>query len=473
MKSKPSLKEGIHRRRQRSQRILFIIAGGLVLAGILSFIPPIRSRIVNKIDDFRAWYAYQVNPPSEAVFLPEEQQSMETIVAATLQAYTVTPEAAAATATATLPPEATIEPTATLIPTPSPTPLPEVIDLSDQVTYVHQHGRWNYCGPANLTMALNFWGWEGNRDDVGMALKPGPDDPDMDFIERTRIDKNVMPYEMVNFVNDQTEYRAFYRYGGKLDLVKKMIANGYPVLIEKGYYEYSQITNSVDWMGHYLYVTGYNETEGYLIVQDAYLIEDDKFIGENYHVPYDEFIEEWRYFNYLFIMVYPAQNESEVINLVGPWNNQDWANQRALDIANQEITELSGLELFFAWFNKGTSHVQKFEYVDAAFAYDYAFLLYADLEENERPWRIMWYQTGPYFAYYYSARYQDVINLANTTLDQVVSEPTLEESIYWRGMARLALGETGNAAEDFKQTVWINPNFAPGWEMLNQLGVSP
>jgi len=132
------------------------------------------------------------------------------------------------------------------------------------------------------------------------------------------------------------------------------------------------------------------------------------------------------------------------------------------------------LPLFFAWFNKGTSHVQLYEYVDAAFAYDYAFLLYADLEDSERPWRIMWYQTGPYFAYYYAGRYQDVINLANTTLyDQMLTEPTLEESIYWRGMARLALGETGNAAEDFKQTVWINPNFAPGWEMLNTLGVTP
>ena len=38
--------------------------------------------------------------------------------------------------------------------------------------------------------------------------------------------------------------------------------------------------------------------------------------------------------------------------------------------------------------------------------------------------RMMWYQTGPYFAYYYSARYQDVINLANTTLNDTISTPT-------------------------------------------------
>jgi hypothetical protein len=23
-------------------------------------------------------------------------------------------------------------------------------------------GRYNYCGPANLTMALEYWGWKGD-----------------------------------------------------------------------------------------------------------------------------------------------------------------------------------------------------------------------------------------------------------------------------------------------------------------------
>ena len=71
-------------------------------------------------------------------------------------------------------------------------------------------------------------------------------------------------------------------------------------------------------------------------------------------------------------------------------------------------------------------NVQVFEYVDAAFAYDFAFQLYAGLENDEtsRPYRIMWYQTGPYFAYYFSGRYQDTINLANTTLFERVFRET-------------------------------------------------
>jgi len=85
----------------------------------------------------------------------------------------------------------------------------------------------------------------------------------------------------------------------------------------------------------------------------------------------------------------------------------------------------------------------------------------------------MWYQTGPYWAYFYSGRFQDVINLANTTLLETISDPTLEESIYWRGKAYLAQGLTNEAIADFRETIRLNPNFSPGWYELDQLGVGP
>ena len=112
------------------------------------------------------------------------------------------------------------------------------------------------------------------------------------------------------------------------------------------------------------------------------------------------------------------------------------------------------------------------EYGDATYAYDYAFgTLYPSLpEDGLRPYRMMWYQTGPYWAYFYSGRYQDVINLANTTLIETISEPVLEESFYWRALASEALGETQGAVDDLRQAVQINPNFAPGWQQLERLG---
>ncbi len=99
--------------------------------------------------------------------------------------------------------------------------LPEFV-LLEGVTYTHQHGKWNYCAPANLTMALSYWGVAYKRDDVAYGLKPYDED------------KNVNPDEMVAYVNQQTPLRALGRVGGTLETVKRLVANGYPVIIEKG-----------------------------------------------------------------------------------------------------------------------------------------------------------------------------------------------------------------------------------------------
>ena len=74
----------------------------------------------------------------------------------------------------------------------------------------------------------------------------------------------------------------------------------------------------------------------------------------------------------------------------------------------------------------------------AALVHDQVFKLYPSIPERERPWRILWYQTRPYWAYYYTGRYQDVINLATTTRN-AMSEPVLEESYYWRAPIKVQL----------------------------------
>jgi tetratricopeptide (TPR) repeat protein len=161
----------------------------------------------------------------------------------------------------------------------------------------------------------------------------------------------------------------------------------------------------------------------------------------------------------------------EVLTVLGPWADPAWANQHALEIAQAEVQSLSGIDQYFAQFNEGTSHVNLLQYADAAAAFDRSFNLYANLlDDGLRPYRIVWYQTWPYWAYYYTGRYQDVINLADTTLNDTISEPVLEESFYWRALAREALGDLDGALADFRQSVALNPNFGPGWDQLARLG---
>ncbi|RPH56947.1 MAG: hypothetical protein EHM81_12320, partial [Chloroflexi bacterium] len=417
--------------RKKLTLILLTVIGLPILAIGVYNIPFVNEKLSWRLENLRTQIIYFFRPPNEAVFLPSAQEQIDQIVQATLQAF-VTP-----TLTPTPPATATtVGPT--LTPTITATPLPKAVSLPG-VKYVDQHNRWNYCGPANFTMALNFWGWKGNRDDIAKVVKPGILNSKKDFIQRGFDDKNVMPYEMVDFVNDNTEFHAISRFGGDIDLIKRLIVAGFPVIIEKGYFE-RDANGKITWMGHYLFVTGYDDKQGGFIVQDAYLIP-----GKNLLSKYDIFVEGWRSFNYIFMVVYPLAKEQDVYALLGNWYDEKWADQHALGIDNQEVKTLTGLEAFFAWFNKGTSHVQLLQYNDAAPAFDQAFSIYATLgsDDKQRPYRMMWYQTWPYWAYYYSGRYQDVVDLANTTLYKTIAKPTLEESLYWRGLAYLALGQTG------------------------------
>jgi len=446
-------------RNKRFTRIILYLLVAVAAAVGFYYLPPVHARLSWRLDNLRTQIIYFFRPPDQAVFQPAQQDQLAAMVSATMQALQDK-----STPTPSRTPSPTAGPTST--PTITPTPLPEQVSLPG-VVYVDQFNRWNYCGPANLTMALNFWGWKGTRDDVAKAIKPGENDPRKSFIDRGKTDKNVMPYEMVDFVNNDTEYRALFRYGGDVALFKRLIAAGFPPIAEKGYYE-KDYSGKVGWLGHYQFATGYDDAASELIVQDTYRE------GKDYHIDYQTFAEGWRSFDNLFIVVYPSEREAELLALLGPYADPQWAAQHALDEADQDIQDLSGIDLFFAWFNKGTSQVQLQQYADAALAYDQAFQIYATLgnDDKQRPYRIMWYQTGPYFAYYYSGRYQDVIDLVNTTLD-TISEPDLEESLYWRGLAEYALGDSGSAFKDVRQAVYLNPHFQAGLSKLQEWGIQP
>ncbi len=453
----------------RPLRILLAVIGIVILTVAVYNIPFVNTRLAWRMDNLRASIRNFINPPDEQVFLPATLPPTERILPTPIVTHIAPP----ITATPTL---ALPTPTATL----TPTPLPERIDLKGDRFYTDQKNRWNYCGPANLVMALKFWGWKGLpgqttdlRDQVASIVKPGFNDPQKGFIERGRLDLNVMPYEMADFVINYTDYTAIIRHGGELATLKALLAAGFPPIIEKGYYE-RDTQGKHTWMGHYLFVTGYDDAEQIFIVQDAYYLNEEK-PRKNRRISYDELLEGWRAFNYQFLIVYPPEREQEVLTALGSWSDPTWAHQHALALAENDIKTQQEIDLFFAWFNKGTSHVSLQDYAAAAAAYDQAFTLYAGLtqDNNQRPYRMVWYQTGPYWAYFYTGRYQDVINLANVTLSTPSTGPTLEESLYWRAMAYYALGQTNPAATDMREAVRLNPNFAPGLQRLQEWGLQP
>jgi hypothetical protein len=414
---------------------------GLCLCSVVVYnLPPVHDRLAWRVDTLRVQVKRYFNPPEQVLFVPQEQ--VDAIVRGTLTAM-------APTLTATLPPALTTAPSPSPAPTATWAPLPESISL-DGIR--HEYQQFNNCAPSSLSMVLSHWGWTGDQYVTRAYLRPSFETDD----------KNVNPYEIVDYVKKQTQFDAVWRVGGDMDTLKRLLAAGFPVLIEKGLED----PHDHSWLGHYQILSGYDDARSQFLVYDSY-----QGPPEAYGVPYGEVAQFWRHFDFVYIVVFPPERAADVNAILGA-NADPQANFRnAANLALAEANNLSGREQFFAWFNVGSNLVYLQDYANAAQAYDNAFSLYAGLPEKERPWRLLWYQDGPYSAYYHTGRYQDVIDLAHSTLINV-DKPVLEETYYWRGMAREAMGDRQGAIEDLTRAYTLNPHSTPAGAELQNISSS-
>jgi tetratricopeptide (TPR) repeat protein len=290
----------------------------------------------------------------------------------------------------------------------------------------HNYQTWNNCGGANLTMALSYFGWGYDQDVARAWLKPNMED------------KNVSPGQMAAFVNQQTDLpniRAIWRYGGDLNLIKRAVAAGFPVIVEAGF-----DVDNLGWMGHYETVVAYDDASQTIWVYDSYL-------GPSQAHTYTDFDIWWRHFNRAFILLFPLDREAEARAVLGAYVDPNAATQIALDAARREAT--ASPSDAWAWFNMGTSFVKLGNYYDAATAFDQAFRL-------GLPYRLMWYMFGPYEAYYNIGRYDDVLTLAANTEATTVY---VEETNYWRGMVYAARGQYDLALNELNNALAFNRHF--------------
>lgn len=440
------------KKKKKFLKFFLILICLFTLALGVYFIPSVKKRVDWGVYQIKSKIFYFFNPPGEDSFTPEQQAEME-------EAVRLTQTAAAAEATETPVPTVTptVTPTNYISPTPtqtaSPTPTATAIPDSVQLEgVVHEFQDFNNCGPANLSMALSYWGWEGDQYTTAEWLKPNDRD------------RNVMPYEMVDYVEEETDFDIILRYGGDIEMIKKFIAAGYPVLIEKGFED--EVPQG-GWMGHYGVLTAYDDETEEFLIQDSYVAED-------YVYTYERVEEFWHSFNYVYLVIYPPEDEAEILSILGPQADETYNLEYAAQKALQEVETTTGMDQFFSWYNYGSSLVLLKDYYGAAEAYDNAYaIIYDEFDGYNHAWRITWYQTGPYYAYYYTERYDDVISLADLTLSYSSNEPAIEESWVWRGRAKVALGDTEGAIEDFQAAL----EWHPGWEVaedeLEALGVEP
>jgi hypothetical protein len=438
--------------------ILFGILAVIVAVAITLTLPSVWSRVSFRVQQTFGEIKYALFPPEKSIFTPGQQVDplVATAVQGTLNALSTTQTATPTALSTALP---------TPLPTNTPVPLPPYVYLEGVRP---EQQRYNNCGPTTLSMYLSFYKWDGHLVENGEV----PQDQIAPFLKPYKDDKNVMPYEMKAFVEEYTDLRAILRMGGDLQTIKTLLSAGFPVMVEKGFED----PDVKGWSGHYNLVIGYDEARQVFFTQDSYkLIHTENWrTSKGFEVPYADMLTNWRAFNYIFLVIYPQDKGNDVLNALGPLADETAAYQVAYDRAVQETASLTDArDLFFAWFNMGTSKVYLQEYATASAAYDSAYSIYPSIPESARPWRMIWYQTGPYFAYFYSGRYQDVINLADTTLTVMAKPPAHEESYYWRARAKLALGDQAGAIQDLQESLVYHAGFIPSVEELQTLGINP
>lgn len=310
-------------------------------------------------------------------------------------------------------------------------------------THIAQH--WNNCGPATLTMGLTYFGVAANQTPAATWLKPNTEDG------------NVSPWQMVEYVNSQLPgtTRALMRVGGDLEMLKTLIANDFPVVIEAGY---DPEPDRLGWMGHYLLVMGYDDSTQQVNTQDSYL-------GPNTRYSYTHIEEFWHHFNNTYIVLYDFNREQDVMALLGDDADVTQNYLNALE-KNRQLALASPNDAF-AWFNLGSNYVALAD-MDAK-AYEYAAAAYDQARNIGLPWRMLWYQFGPYEAYNAMGRFQDVLNLARVLLDEPGTSQHIEETYYYAGVAREGLGERDRALNNYIEAIHQNPNFKPAVEARDRL----
>ena len=374
-----------------------------------------------------------------------DQPPTVTAAPATATAFPTVEIAAPATAAEPSPvptrPASTPVPTvAALVETAAPRSSPNRLPTSARIYgLLHQQQTWNNCGPATITMALSYYGWRRDQAFAAERLKPN------------REDKNVSPEELADFVEAESNVKAIVRMGGTLDLLKLLVANEFPVVIETG-----AMFEAYDWIGHYRALIAYDDAYDVFYFFDSFLGVGDGAQGVS--ISYLDVDANWQAFNRTFIVVYEPQREPLLRELMGRhWNEEDAA---LIAFESAQLEARREPQNPFAWFNMGTSLVALERYQEAATAFDQAN------RTGQLPWRMHWYQYGAFAAYFHVGRYDDVMSLVRINQNNARE---LEETYYWQGRVQEAQGNPQSAAASYRRALAYNPQFDAARQALASL----
>jgi tetratricopeptide (TPR) repeat protein len=308
----------------------------------------------------------------------------------------------------------------------------------DGLTMVYQD--INRCSAAALSIQLSYF-------EEGIAYTEA-----IRWLNPHNEDVAVRLDEMAAFAHSRG-LGAIERIGGTPELLKALVAGGFPVLIENSYYDGADYYR--DWMSHNRVIMGYDDAVGMFYTFDPLLGAGEDGLGRP--IPYEDIDTRWRPFNRDYLVIYRLEDEPALQAILG----QHWDTRYNAEFAlAQSQAELdAGNFDSFTLFNQGAALALLGRFEEAAAAFDRA-------RQNGLPWRMFWYQYGAFEAYYHTGRYDDLLALVR---DVIAATPGVEEVYYYAALAYEAQGDLIRAQANYEVAAWRNPSFAPATAGLARL----
>lgn len=300
----------------------------------------------------------------------------------------------------------------------------------------HIFQTFNNCGPASLSMALYYYGYNVSQSELGNDLRPyqhptGDND-----------DKSVTLYELAE-KSKEYDLVPYHRPNGDIEILKRLIAADLPVVTRTW-------LNPNEDIGHYRVVKGYDETRGILI-------QDDSLQGANLEYTYNELLEIWKPFNYEYLVLVPKDKVKEVEAILGPNVDEDYAWQKSLErsieiFATNPTDVNAGLNISVAHYNLGhyPESIEAFEQV-----------------ETRLPSRALWYQIEPIKSYYELGNYDRVFEITNRIINN--HNRAFSELYIIRGDIYKERGQINQARAEYEKAVLYNKNLEAAQIALESL----
>ncbi len=328
-------------------------------------------------------------------------------------------------------------PASTPKPTPAPSPTPNVAIkatadkvLLDPMAWEIQ--KWNNCAPMSALMAMSYFGVKKTQDECAAVLHPKSED------------KNNSPAELADFIS-KNGLKTMVVENGSLDMVKKLLSNGVPVITQT----YSKPNEDI---GHWRVMRGYDNSKGVIILNDS--------LFDKPAVPIDNTVADdyWNAFDRRMLPVYNAKLEPVVRAILGLDAEAKTNLSRALAAAESNLDKKP----------KDINALRNVGYLRATSGDCKGALEVWDRIVALGPiGRFLWYQLWPVECSNKVGNYSQVMKLTDGTLEKAT---VYAEARYERAVAMLALKSPVEEVKKELKRSLLDGFYQPTRDLLDKLG---